>query len=142
MFILEPADQYGFVPTEDEIIKSSHDKLNFAGSEDIDFDACSRLLSLDAPMGTGKTHVSQQYLSRHREKSVLAITFRISLAKYTSERLGLKCYTDRDAFNKPEHLHRFVVCLDSLWKVEKSDYDILLMDEGTFVQYHFVSGMK
>jgi hypothetical protein len=94
MFILEPADQYGFVPTEDEIIKSSHDKLNFAGSEDIDFDACSRLLSLDAPMGTGKTHVSQQYLSRHREKSVLAITFRISLAKYTSERLGLKCYTD------------------------------------------------
>ncbi|KAI8575167.1 hypothetical protein K450DRAFT_263007 [Umbelopsis ramanniana AG] len=142
MYILETADQYGFVPTEEEIIKSPHDKLNFAGSEDIDFDACSRLVFLDAPMGTGKTHVSQWYLSRHGEKSVLAITFRISLAKYTSERLGLKCYTDSDAFNNPEHHHRFVVCLDSLWKVEKTDYDILLLDEGTFLQYHFVSGTK
>lgn len=33
--------------------------------------------------GNRKTHVSQQYVSRHSEMSVLAITFSISLAKYT-----------------------------------------------------------
>jgi hypothetical protein len=35
-------------------------------------------------MGTGKTHVAQQYLNQHPHASVLAVTFRISLAKYLS----------------------------------------------------------
>lgn len=92
MFILEAGDQYGFSPKADEIISPVYDKLNYEGQDDVDFDAYSRLVFLDALMCTGKTHVAQQYFNRHPHSSVLAVTFRISLAKYLSTRLFLNCY--------------------------------------------------
>jgi hypothetical protein len=83
---------------------------------------------LDAPMGTGKTHVAQQYLSRHPRSSILAVTFRISWAKYLSTRLSLNCYLENNIFNNEnaEKWEKISICLYSIWKLKKDDYDIVL----------------
>lgn len=67
-FILECGDQYGFSPLPDEIIDSPYKKLNFNGRENINFDSCGMLVFLDAPMGSGKTFVAEQFLD---EKNVV-----------------------------------------------------------------------
>lgn len=70
-------------------------------------------------MGTGKTFFAEQYLTRNISSSVLASTFRISLAKYMSSRLDLNCYLEENIFQQENSRKwdRFVVCLESLWKL-------------------------
>lgn len=95
MFILECGEQYGFVPADDELIYSDYPKLNFNGQGDINFNACSRVVFLDAPMGAGKTYVADEYIkSLPSAASVLSVTFRISLAQYLAARLNLNSYLD------------------------------------------------
>lgn len=66
------------------------------------------------------------------------------MAKYLASRLQLSCYLEDGIWNETEESKsrrdRLVVCLDSIYKLKKSDYDVILLDEGAFVQYHFVSG--
>jgi predicted AAA+ superfamily ATPase len=69
MFVLDVGDQYGFEAADDEIIHCENDKLSLT---DVDIDQCSRLVFIDAPMGTGKTYLAQEYLSQHQNDSVLA----------------------------------------------------------------------
>ncbi|KAI9364645.1 hypothetical protein BD770DRAFT_439539 [Pilaira anomala] len=55
----------------------------------------------------------------------------------------MSCYLEKNIWDTTteaeEKRERIVVCLDSIYKLKKRDYDVLLLDEGTFVQYHFVS---
>ncbi|KAI9354151.1 hypothetical protein BD770DRAFT_428973 [Pilaira anomala] len=82
-FIPECRDQLGFVSLSNETINSPYQKLNFNSRDDIGFDTCSRMVFLDAPMGAGKTFVADQFVKRLPKSAlVLAITCRISLAKY------------------------------------------------------------
>ncbi|KAK9390021.1 hypothetical protein V1515DRAFT_519091, partial [Lipomyces mesembrius] len=89
----------------------------------------------------GKTHAVREHLRRQPDLRVLSVTFRQSLARYLSAELGLRCYLD-DHFWMPGSDHsRCVVCLDSLHKISRdSEYDLVVIDECVFVQYHFLSG--
>lgn len=145
MFILECGEQYGFVPADDELIYSDYPKLNFNGQEDINFNACSRVVFLDAPMGAGKTYVDDEYIkSLPSTASVLSVTFRISLAQYLASRLNLNSYLDPNIWDETEESKvkrdRLVVCLDSIYKVKKDDYDVVLLGEGNVRGYHFWKG--
>ncbi|KAK9328035.1 hypothetical protein V1520DRAFT_13625 [Lipomyces starkeyi] len=103
-----------------------------------------RLFFLDAPMGTGKTHCVREYLRANSWLSVLSITFRQSLARYLSSEFGLSCYLD-NGFWAPDataQRTRCVICLDSIGKLrpEAEPYDLIIIDECVFVQYHFLAG--
>ncbi|KAK9328763.1 hypothetical protein V1520DRAFT_202937 [Lipomyces starkeyi] len=101
-----------------------------------------RLFFLDAPMGAGKTHAIREYRIANRWLSVLSITFRQSLARYLSSELGLTCYLD-DGFWRPDaDRSRCVVCLDGIGKLgsDPDAYDLIIIDECVFVQYHFLAG--
>ncbi|KAI9326674.1 hypothetical protein BD770DRAFT_303430, partial [Pilaira anomala] len=51
-------------------------------------------------MGAGKTFVADQFIRRlPRTASVLAITFRISLAKYLATRLNMSCYLEKNIWD-------------------------------------------
>ncbi|KAK9389519.1 hypothetical protein V1515DRAFT_630449 [Lipomyces mesembrius] len=88
----------------------------------------------------------------HRENScssgvhrpVLSITFRQSLARYLAIELGLAGYLDDDFLVPTARALRkgCVVCLDSIGKVgsEVEAYDLIIIEECVFVQYHFVAG--
>ena len=55
--VIECSDQYGFIPGVDELVETPHSKLNWQRRVDIDLDMNFKLLVIDAPMGTGKTHM-------------------------------------------------------------------------------------
>lgn len=143
MFVLECGDQYGFYAARHELVISDNRKLNYNGSVDIDFDLCQKVVFLDAPMGSGKTHITKTYISRlDKNTSILSVTFRVSLARYLAEQFQLNCYLDADIFGAEgkEKRRRLVVCLDSLHKIDIEEYDLIVIDEATFVQYHLLSG--
>ncbi|KAK9490150.1 hypothetical protein V1508DRAFT_324158, partial [Lipomyces doorenjongii] len=143
--VIQCADQYGFVAEGDEVVHlGDATKINWQGHEDISFDGDYRLFFLDAPMGTGKTHCVREYLRANPRLTVLSITFRQSLARYLSSELGLACYLD-NGFWAPEaraRRNRCAVCLDSIMKLraDAEAYDLVVIDECVFVQYHFLAG--
>lgn len=140
-WLLCTAEQEGFsVTCDNQFIDTPYAKLNYNGRCDIDFDDFdTKLVVLDAPMGSGKTFVAEQYIARHKEASVLIVTFRISLARYLANRFSVNCYLEPDTF-ATEKESRLVVCLDSIWKIQRQQYDIIVLDEATFIRHHFVSG--
>ena len=92
-------------------------------------------------MGCGKTHVADQCLQRHVSKSVLVLTFRRSLATYLAERFKISHYLEDDIWHASNATkrERLVVCLDSIGKFEKDDYDIVLSDEGIYFHCYRLS---
>lgn len=83
-------------------------------------------LCIKAGMGLGKTQELYRYLEKHREKSVLIVTFRTLLAsKYQSD-TGYHNYTCKNTRYDEDKL---VVCINSLWKMQKLDYDVIVLDE-------------
>ena len=95
--------------------------------------------------GTGKTEAMSQLLKNKKPKklgveTVLLIGHRQSLIRNLSKRLGLHCYLD-DQQGKPTDVakKRYGVCLDSLKKVDGSNYDIIVIDEVEQVLSHFLS---
>jgi len=142
--VLECSDQYGFIAEQDEMIDLG--QRNYLNSEqvvDVDYGALGKkLVIVDAPMGRGKTVSIKKYIDTlPKTHRILSISFRISLSRYLAQQLDLKCYQDNNFWNEMDY-SRCVVCLDSLWKVLRDDtpYDLVVIDECTFVQYHFVSG--
>lgn len=138
--ILLVGDQYGFVPECHEIIETPHKYLNFEGKEDVCFESNFRVLFLDAPMGAGKTEVAGRFINSNPRLRIISITFRISLAEYLAERWQLNCYRSTSFYGTNQE-DRCVVCLDSIFKLKsRRPYDVVLIDEATFVQYHFLCG--
>lgn len=146
VFIFECGDQYGFHPLEDELIMPTHSRINFNnGADDINLDEYKRVVFLDAPMGTGKNHLAKQYINMLDPATtvVLSITFRISLAKYLTSEFGFTSYTEDSVRTDQDSMRRerIVVCLDSIVKLKKDEeYQVVIIDEATFVQYHLVAG--
>lgn len=140
-WVLSTSDQEGFTITDEEqLVITPYDKLNYKGRVDIDFTKISsKIFVLDAPMGSGKTFIADDYVRNQPDQSILVITFRISLARYLATRFGMKCYLETDAFDD-DNDRRIVVCLDSIWKIQRSAYDLVILDEATFIRHHFVSG--
>ncbi|CAO3643536.1 unnamed protein product [Cunninghamella blakesleeana] len=127
-FAIEIGDQYWFLAKFHELINTNNDFLNYN-----DLDECGRITFVDAPMGTGKTKIIEDYINdeKHINKSLAAL----------AEKLHLSSYLEKKVFNDEEKSSILAICLDSIWKVKmKTPYDIVILDEGTFVQYHFVAG--
>lgn len=73
---------------------------------------------------------------------VLLIGHRKALIRDLCNRLKLNCYLDKDpskAIYGKHRKQRFGVCLDSLNKVSKNHYDLIIIDEVEQVLAHFLS---
>ena len=140
--ILETVEQHGFMPETDELIHTPHKYLNYNGRVDVDLNQNAKLIFVDAPMGTGKTELVTSYLENLSPYTrILAISFRQSLAKYLARRWNLACYLEPGFWSDPLKMSRCTVCLDSIYKLPPYEpYDLVILDEGTFIQYHFTSG--
>ncbi|KAK9389352.1 hypothetical protein V1515DRAFT_578430 [Lipomyces mesembrius] len=94
-------------------------KLNWDGRVDVSLDDPCRLYVLDAPMGAGKTHT--------------CITFRQSLAKVSPRRTCANA-TSMMTFGRRDRT--IAVALDNV----DMPYDLVLIDECVFVEFHFLFG--
>ncbi|KAK9457761.1 hypothetical protein V1511DRAFT_455084, partial [Dipodascopsis uninucleata] len=96
------------------------------------------------------THAAKKYIESRPDMTVLCITFRQSLAKYLAAQMKLDCYLDSNFWKKTADNSTFinahdrcVVCLDHIYKLDitrASSYDLIVVDECVFVQYHFLGG--
>ncbi|CEP10411.1 hypothetical protein [Parasitella parasitica] len=94
-------------------------------------------------MGSGKTHIAKNYIHRNPNTiSILSITFRVSLARYLASEFGISCYLEENIWNDDnrQRRERIVICLDSFYKLDIDQYDIIIIYEATFVQYHLLLG--
>ncbi len=76
------------------------------------------------------------------KEKILLVGHRQALIGDLCKRLKLNCYLDDEKFKKNEIVERqkrYGVCLDSLWKVRKAKYDIIIIDEVEQVLAHFLS---
>jgi len=82
--------------------------------------------------------------------SVLLIGHRRSLIREMTKRLNLNCYLDDDSkevgyqVNKHQRIFdrqkRYGICLDSLPKIKRDSYNLIIIDESEQVLSHFLSG--
>lgn len=94
----------------------------------------ANIVMVKAPKGTGKTQWVRKYLkSIPRQRSLLQISHRQSLATVLSNELDLKCYLD----DKDAHW-RYSVSLDSIELVQHCPYDVLIIDESEQVFRHLI----
>ena len=85
-------------------------------------------------------HKNKHYY--HKDKRVLLIGHRQSLIGEICNRIGLHSYLDDKNISDNEVIkkkERYGVCLDSLWKVQKDQYDLIIIDEVEQVLAHFLS---
>nr|WRK65081.1 origin of replication binding protein [Marseillevirus futianmevirus] len=91
-------------------------------------------------MGTGKTRALVRYLSKFPNNSVLFVTYRRSLAKELWSKLDGFVHYDEvtGAINEK----RLVVQIDSLHRVIREQYDIVVCDEATYTTSRLVRGIS
>lgn len=73
---------------------------------------------------------------------ILLIGHRQALIKQLCNRLKLNCYLDDKDYNYQENINRkeqYGVCLDSIWRVRDSIYDLVIIDESEQVLAHLLS---
>ncbi|AMQ10725.1 putative replication origin-binding protein [Brazilian marseillevirus] len=82
-------------------------------------------------MGTGKTKALIRYLEKHPEASVLFVTYRRSLAKELWTKLDN--FSHYESISGDIHSDKLVVQIDSLHRVKRTAYDIIVCDEVTYM---------
>ena len=85
----------------------------------------SKVISISAPMGSGKTHQVELFIEKnYPNSSVLFITCRRGMARSLKGRLQFyHIYTDE--INQPRQIHEY----ESLHKAERNLYDLVVIDE-------------
>ena len=88
-------------------------------------------------------------LSGETNYSILLIGHRRSLIREMSQRLGLACYLDDDPKDEGDRINadqrlydrqkRYGICLDSLAKLKRETYSLIIIDESEQVLSHFLS---
>lgn len=91
-------------------------------------------------MGTGKTRALVRYLSQFPDKSVLFVTYRRSLAKELWSKL--EGFVHYDDISGNMNQKRLVVQVDSLYRVTRPYYDIIVCDEATYTTSRLVRGIS
>lgn len=111
----------------------------------IETSAINVLVSLT---GTGKTSLINGFIHSHPLSNCLAITHRISLATFLSQKLEFSCYRTRThAHLITSKLWRWVVSMESLHRFKDSHGaipipDILILDEfGSLLEHYLSSTM-
>ena len=119
-----------------------------------DFFLSKKWSIIDAVMGSGKTEELMRFvdylrLPNYNRKRILVITFRISLAQQIAKRFKMKCYKcssdDReqqkllDKQISDDVFDELVICVNSLRKVGKKKWDIVILDECGLIRLHLLS---
>jgi hypothetical protein len=101
---------------------------------------------VQAKMGCGKSYLNKYWIrdSVKPYESILIITYRISLANKLAEDLNrievdMCSYLDKECFE--ENANRLVICLDSMYKLTKDKYSIVIIDEIDSILSHFQSSL-
>lgn len=105
------------------------------------YSLCSReVLLIVADMGCGKTYQLRQLLRREKNMRVLMVTFRIALGRYFvkyMEELNFEFYKDiRGPIIQRDKL---VISVNSMHRLEHSDYDLIVLDESESVLEQFTA---
>lgn len=94
---------------------------------------------LDAPTGSGKTHLLAQYIrSLPPNTRVLSIVSRIGLTKSLAEKFDMVLYKNR---RRNEYPDRLSCTLDHLEQLTYPDppYDVVILDENGDTRTHTIS---
>lgn len=101
------------------------------------------VLKIKSAMGTGKSLVIDEVISEAKELShrVLLISNRISVALDYANKYNIKTYLidGDDAWKPGEDL---IVQMDSLWKYNLKDFDIVILDEFVSLMFQVINSMK
>lgn len=124
-----------------ELLNNSIKKINLGKHVDINLDEGPKYCFVDAPPDTGKTELVKSYITKHQRKSVLCISFRISLTNYLANRLNIRSYQVEGIWKECyEERERIAVCIDSLIHIPIIDrYDIIVLDEAGLTRLHTTS---
>lgn len=107
-------------------------------------DAMLPLISKFKTYNFYEEYVDELPISFDTDYKVLLIGHRQALIRDLCNRLKLNCYLDDDS-NKSKStpkrtlMRRYGVCLDSLWRVQEYDFDLIIIDESEQVLSHFLS---
>ena len=96
----------------------------------------TRVLAVNARMGTGKTEAVKNLLRTKR--NVLVLTYRQTLAKQLAQRFEADLYLRESGRLDSANYSRVVVCVDSLLRVDSPGYDYVVLDEAGFIRRHFL----
>jgi len=85
----------------------------------------SKVISIDAPMGSGKTYQIEKFIeANYKDKNILFITCRRGMARSLKGRLdSYELYTDE--LNQRRQIQQY----ESLHKCKRNFYDLIVMDE-------------
>lgn len=101
------------------------------------------ILKVKSAMGTGKSWIIDEIINECREldQRVLLVSNRISVANDYANKYNIKTYQVRgdDAWQKGEDL---IVQLDSLWKYDLRDFDIVILDEFVSLMFQTIGALK
>jgi hypothetical protein len=81
---------------------------------------------IKSPMNSGKTFALKKAIKE--VPRVLVIVHRISLAKEVARRLGIDCYQDSRSGRLSSD--RLVVCINSLHKLSRTDFPVVVIEES------------
>lgn len=144
----------------------SRSRVNFTNQQYFSLDKIHKgIMLVKSPKGSGKTSslpdvmsplltrtltleafeendLDAPPLSFNSDYRVLLIGHRQALIRDLCLRLNLNCYLDDELdsvgpFNL--RVRRYGVCLDSLWKVNDYDFDLIIIDESEQVFAHFLA---
>jgi len=103
-------------------------------------DKSNSILKLKSPMGTAKSNAVSLCIeeAHKRNKKVIIISNRVSVAKDFSEKYGVMWYRDMEAWKEKESL---VVQFDSLHRFDIAKYDIVILDEFISLLFHHRSNL-
>jgi hypothetical protein len=103
-----------------------------------------KLVCIRGNMGSAKTTILvNEFMPRYcanENTKCLFITYQILLSrKYSAmlQQLGFQSYLDMDEANITAN--KVIVCLDSLWRVQTTNFDFIFIDETLSVLLHFNS---
>lgn len=117
----------------DEKIKKFINKFMMSGD----------ILKIKSAMGTGKSWLIDEVIrcSKEMNKRVLLLSNRISVAQDYAEKYKIKTYlmSGDDSWEQGDDL---IVQLDSLYKYDIRDFDIVILDEFVSLMFQSINSMK
>ncbi|MDB4769552.1 PriCT-2 domain-containing protein [bacterium] len=99
-------------------------------------------LLIKSYLGTGKTFQIKKLLEKCGSK-VLVLSPRRLYASEIAEKLKIKCYLDM-SFDDLQSTSKFVISMESLWKINETCYDLVIVDEieSCLTQFHSFETME
>lgn len=99
-------------------------------------------LIIKAVMGLGKTNALYDYININKNKSILIVSFRVTLEEKYSDDLPEFCIYNKINGNiEPQQYPHMIIQIDSLHRI-RGNYDIVVFDEFTYTVSHLITSCK